>query len=217
MINHHPSDELLLDYAAGTLPEALALAIATHASLCADCARAIRAFEAIGGEMLAEENPVECSDGALASVLARLDEAEPALAGWARQDRPVSDILPSPLIRYVGRNLDHLPWRRVGRLFEEFRLPLTAKDFKAALFRLAPGSLLPMHSHRGQEYTLVLAGGYRDGDAQFARGDFAAMDVNDQHQPMVDRGEPCLCLVVRDAPVKLSGPMGMFVNPFLRI
>lgn len=218
MINHHPDDELLLDYAAGAQPEGVALAIASHASLCPACARQIRALEAIGGAMLAAEPPVECGDDALAAVLARLDEAEPALAAdWLHATENRRDALPAPLARYVTRGIDQLPWKLVGRLFEEYRLPLAAKDFKVALFRMAPGTLMPKHSHRGQEYSLVLAGGYQDDEAAYSRGDFAAKGVNDQHQPKVDADEPCLCLVVQDAPIRLSGPLGMLINPFLKI
>lgn len=215
MISHHPGEELFVDYVAGALPEAFALAIATHASLCADCAHRIQTIEAIGGDLLANVLPVPCSDDALANVLARLDE--PDAASRAVERRPFqsgSHNLPSPLNRYVDRPLHRLPWRTIGRgLFEEFQLPLTGQDSKAALCRLPPGMLVPHHVHWGAEYVLVLDGGYQDGDKQFRRGDFAALDLGDTHQPNVDPDKACLCLVVQDAPMWQS----MLVDPFLRL
>lgn len=220
MTQHHPDDELLLDYASGGLSEGLSLIIATHASMCRDCARAIARIEGVGGAVLDAEDRVAMSERALDHMLARLDavDAEPAAAAPAAViDAATRSLLPGPLGRYVGASIDALPWRRVGRLFEEYKLPLSATGVKAALLRLAPGSLMPRHSHRGQEFTLVLAGGYRDGGSAYGRGDFSAKDPSDQHQPVVDDDGPCICLVALDAPLKLSGAVGVLVNPFLRI
>ena len=36
-IRHHVSDRLLMAYAAGALPEAFSLVLATHLSLCDEC------------------------------------------------------------------------------------------------------------------------------------------------------------------------------------
>ena len=83
--------------------------------------------------------------------------------------------------------------------------------------RLKPGAAMPPHTHRGNEFTLVLAGGYKDQGNQFLRGDFDFKDPSHKHRPVVDNDGPCLCLVVLDAPVKLTGSFGRLVNPFLRI
>jgi putative transcriptional regulator len=83
--------------------------------------------------------------------------------------------------------------------------------------RLDPGSVMPVHSHRGHEFTLVLAGGFRDGSQQFLPGDFAVRDASHRHQPIVDDDGQCLCLVVLDAPLRLTGAVGRLLNPFLRI
>ena len=37
MIKHHPDSELILDYAAGAVPEAVALIVATHLAKCDLC------------------------------------------------------------------------------------------------------------------------------------------------------------------------------------
>jgi putative transcriptional regulator len=220
MIATHPSEELLVDYASGSLSEALSLAIASHASMCSSCAEAVRDIEDVGGAMLEDCDPAEIDEAALGRLMARLDEPAmplPSAAAAGGLDGASRAIVPPPLRRYLPRSLDSLPWRRVGRLFEEYRLPLAASGVKAALLRLAPGSLMPRHSHRGQEYTLVLAGGYRDGEQAYGRGDFSAKDPTDQHQPVVDDDGPCICFVALDAPLKLSGPVGVLVNPFLRL
>jgi putative transcriptional regulator len=217
MIVHHPSPEQLFDYAAGTLNEAQALIIAAHCSLCAACARQVAAYEALGGATLDEVTPAAVSDASFAEVLARLDDPIIVTPPKVEVDRETRALIPAPLRRYLGGNLRDLPWRSVGRMYEEVRLELPLKRAKASLMRLKPGTLMPQHGHRGQEWTLVLAGGYSDGGESFGRGDFDAKDPSHRHQPRVDDDGECLCLVVLDAPVKLTGTLGLFVNPFLRI
>ncbi len=220
MIKHHPDKEILLDYAAGALGEGPALAVASHAALCRDCAEQIEMLEALGGALLEEVRPEPVSDTLLERTLAMLDEPEPAMVAAVRVDLDTAAQVPEPLLRYIGRGLAHLAWRRVGGLVaavEEVRLPIAARNVKVSLMRFKAGSLMPRHSHRGNEYTLVLAGGFSDGDNQFGPGDFVAKDPSHTHQPVVDEDGECLCLVVLDAPLRLTGAMGKLINPFLRI
>ena len=51
-IRHHLTDDLIMGYSAGTLPEAVNLIIATHVSLCDDCRAAVEAHDALGGAVL---------------------------------------------------------------------------------------------------------------------------------------------------------------------
>lgn len=217
MINHHPSLELLFDYATGATPEAVSLIVATHATLCAVCATRISEIEAVGGALLETVEPVEVGEDALAAVMMRLDEPQPAAVKAPSTDAETAAVVPEPLLPYIGRGLAHMAWKSAGRMAEEARLPLTVKGFKAALMRLKPGAEMPVHTHRGSEYTLVLAGGYKDAGKQFLRGDFDFKDPSHEHRPIVDTDGPCLCLIVLDAPVKLTGGFGRLVNPFLRI
>lgn len=216
MIMHHPSFEGLFDYATGSLSEPVALAMATHAALCGECRKILHRLDVIGGAALHALGAEEVSEGALEQVLARLDQEPPAVSP-AVLDAETRAQLPRTLWPYVARSLSDLAWHRVGRLFEEVRLPLSVKGYKASLMRLRPGVRMPTHSHRGNEFTVVLAGGYSDDNGRYDRGDFDVRGPSDRHQPVVDDDEECLCLVVLDAPVKLTGPFGHLVNPFLRV
>ena len=216
MIVHHPSEEILLDYGAGALSEALALVVATHASMCSLCSARVREIEACGAALIDDVPGEDMSETALEDVLRRLDISEPIVRQQRTVDSETEALLPGPLNRYVAKNFVDLSWRRVGRLFDEHRLHLARSDIKGALYRIPAGSLMPKHSHRGQEYTVVLAGGYRDAEKLYGRGDFSAMDANESHQPVVESDAPCICLVALDAPLKLSGPVGFLVNPFLQ-
>ena len=52
-IKHHLSDELLLGYSAGTLPEAFSLMVAAHVSLCDECRAQLETYDTLGGALLA--------------------------------------------------------------------------------------------------------------------------------------------------------------------
>ncbi|MEC7299401.1 MAG: hypothetical protein VXW43_12055, partial [Pseudomonadota bacterium] len=91
-IKHHLTEQLLMGYAASTLPEAFNLVVASHISMCDDCRAALAAYEALGGAMLedscAEAAETDLSPGSFGACLARLDTA-PA-------DRDASDHQPAP-------------------------------------------------------------------------------------------------------------------------
>jgi putative transcriptional regulator len=218
MINHHPPFEMLFDYASGMLTEGVALAVATHAALCPACRSVVEQIEAVGGALLEEIEPEPVGEDLLAAVLDKLDELEPGPAPPSEAlDEATRELIPRPLRGYLSRSLRDLAWRSVGRMFQEIRLPVASKGVRVSLMRLGPGKTLPKHSHRGHEYTVVLAGGYKDAGKQFARGDFDVKEVTDLHRPVADEGGECIGLLVLDAPVRLTGPVGRLVNPFLRI
>lgn len=220
MITHHPSEDLIFDYATGAMGEGPALVVASHVAMCALCQEQVAVLEAVGGALLDDIACAPVSEGLLDATLAMLDDPEASRVSADAAGIAGHDALPEPLLPYISRGLADLAWRKVGGIIaavEEARLPVIGKSIKVALMRLKAGSLMPMHSHRGNEYTLVLAGGFSDGDKQFGPGDFVARDPSHTHQPVVDDDGECLCLVVLDAPLRLSGAMGRIVNPFLRI
>ena len=57
-IDHHPSEELLLDYATGALDEGWSIALATHLALCPDCRQKVAEMEAIGAAFMETAAPI---------------------------------------------------------------------------------------------------------------------------------------------------------------
>ena len=68
-IKHHLSDQLLMGYAAGCLPEAFSLLVATHISMCDECRARAEAYDAVGGAVLESEVAV-MSEASLEACLA---------------------------------------------------------------------------------------------------------------------------------------------------
>jgi len=227
MARFHPPEEMLLDYAAGALGEAEALVVATHLALCPACRAEVAAMEAVGGALLetipAGPETAAGLDDVLARVLARLDEPErPApvpAAARAIAAEAGGPLLPEPLRSYVGGDLGGISWTPVMRGLDERPLDLDRRGADAAkvrMLRIHPATAMPQHTHRGREMTLVLAGGFRDATGHYLRGDLALTDASVNHTPVADEDGACVCLVLTEAPVRLTGVLGRLFNPFVR-
>ncbi|QBF33719.1 ChrR family anti-sigma-E factor [Thalassococcus sp. S3] len=214
-IKHHLTDEILMAYSAGTLPEAFNLMVASHISLCDTCRAQLEAFDALGGALLEEqrEDVADLDATALEATMA-------LIAGGAIETAPTfrrpEGILPGPLQDYVGGDLDAIEWRGAGMGVKQAILP-TSSEASARLLYIPAGAAMPDHGHKGTEMTMVLKGAFIDEDDRFARGDVECADEHLQHTPVADIGEDCICLAVTDAPLKFNGLIPRIAQPFLRI
>ena len=213
-IRHHLSDQLLMAYSAGQLPEAFDLVVATHVSLCDECRARLASFDALGGALVETAEELAMGEDALAAALARIE----GLVQTKRQATPrkVSGVLPAPLAEYVGGDLSAIRWRRVGGGVKQAILP-TAKDATARLLYIPAGTAVPDHGHRGLELTLVLQGAFADDSDRFGRGDIEIADEEVEHTPVAMAGEDCICLAATDAPLRFLGLIPRLAQPLLRI
>jgi len=227
MVQHRPPEELLLDYAAGNLPEPLSLLVAAHLTVCPESRREVRELENVGGALLEKIEPAEMSDAALDSVLARLEEepaAEPPRPRGQRvaggtdhgQTRTCGTaILPAPLRSVAGEDITALPWRERGGSVAEVELLRDYPGYRTRLLRIRAGASVPAHTHEGREFTLVLDGSFSDHTGRYARGDVAVADSEVTHHPVAGKERDCICLAVTDAPLKMTGPLGRILNYFI--
>jgi putative transcriptional regulator len=200
MIRHHPDDALLLAYAGGATDEAMALIVASHMDFCQACRARMTKLEAIGGCLLQDLAPAQMSQGALDAILAKLDTAPP----FERRPRAISrDGTPAVLRRYIGGDLAQVRWRSMGPRLSYLTLfrrgPVTAR-----LLRGVPGAETGTHRHGGQEYTLVLKGGFTDATGNYGPGDLQEMEGDMRHNPVADPGEDCINLAVTSGPLKFE-------------
>lgn len=210
-IKHHLTDELLLAYSAGTLPEAFSLVVATHVSMCDECRARLASYDTVGGAMLEECDSVALGDTALEATLARIMEGAP-------QDKPrrSSGTFPPPLQDYVGGDLEAVKWRPVGMGVKQAILP-TSAEASVRLLYIPAGCAVPDHGHRGTELTLVLQGAFIDETDRFGPGDIEIANEDMQHTPVADIGADCICLAATDAPLKFRGLVPRLAQPFLKI
>ena len=216
MITHHLSDECLLEYAAGSLPEAESLVVASHLAMCSDCREQLEILEDVGAVLLEDGGVENVSNNSYEAVIRKI--AAPLVEESSRRiefDENTLRLIPSPLRDYLDGDLSELSWRRSGRGIEEVSL-MHQGDTRISLLRIRPGQKVPSHTHSGEEYTLILDGGYTDGNSHFGQGDISHLDGTVDHAPVADLGKPCLCLSVRTGPPRLTGVMGRILNPFIR-
>jgi putative transcriptional regulator len=215
---HHPPEELLLDYAAGSADEPTALMLATHLALCPECRDAVARFESVGGAMLESIEPATVPPDALDSLLARLDEPVPTPVTCSPAVGGPATRIPEPLRGYIGNDLEAIHWKRVMRGVEQAEISVgdPCGPIKARLMRIRPGIRIPRHTHAGTEMTLVLAGGFSDGGGHYLRGDLSFSDGEVDHSPVADEDGECICLTVTDAPLRLTGPLMRLLNPFVK-
>jgi putative transcriptional regulator len=217
MTRHHAPDELLLDYAAGVLPEGPALAVALHVALDPGSRRLVRRLRGVGGALL-DEDPVaaDMGEAALEEALARLDDlpddGTPDAPATRPSVGPGFDWAPTALRPYLAGK----SWRRAFGGFEEIRLDLHGDAHIVRLLKLEPGQGLPLHRHVASEYTVVLQGGYTDNTGNYGVGDFAVGPGAQAHRPVADPGDPCIALIVLEKPIVLTSFWGRLFNPLLR-
>lgn len=212
-VTHHPSDAVLMAYSAGTLGDGLALVVATHLAACPRCRGQVMHLETIGGALLEDIAPMDMNEGALDTLLARLDDL-PTEAPRPPAPPPDTDLklgfaVPAPLRARLTEAGTKAAWRFLAPGIRQIVLPTASGPAGASvrLLRVSPGQKVPLHSHRGLELTLVLDGGFTDAGSHFEAGDLAEIDHDEGHQPVTDPGRDCICLVAVDAPIDLRGPI----------
>ncbi|WP_322890811.1 MULTISPECIES: ChrR family anti-sigma-E factor [unclassified Yoonia] len=212
-IKHHLTDALLMGYAAGTLPEAFNLVVATHISMCDTCRAALAEFEAVGGEVMLDAAPVDMAEDALAAAMARIMDAPRTEQPKAA---PAGGVFPAPLRDYVKGDLDRVKWRKIGGGVSQMVLK-TEGGASVRLLRIPAGTAVPDHGHRGTELTLVLQGAFVDETDRFGAGDIEVANEDLNHTPVAEQGADCICLAATDAPLRFNGLLPRIAQRFIGI
>lgn len=215
-IQHHPVDELLTAFAAGTLDLGQHVAIATHLIRCPRCRDAMHLMEHVGGAMLAELSPTPMSGGALARVEARL--RQPAVYEARREETQPGTLDDMPGLPAFVRRYPAASWKWIapGVRLRPVRLPAES-DTRVFLLKSAPGTKMLEHTHTGSEMTCVLTGSFSHEAGTYNAGDFDMGDNTTRHNVVVGPGGDCICLVAMHGRLRLAGILGALIQPFVRI
>jgi len=215
-IHHHPHEASLMAYVAGTASPQVSFVVAAHLCFCAECRKKVQELEAVGGVLLDELPEVQMSTGALDEMMAMLDTESPKTLAVQAKPPILQNNIPAPLLELFPNGYDQVSWKSVVPGIKSHTF--SGIDLEAGTLRLlqiAPGMTLPEHSHTGTELTLVLQGSFSDEMGRFKAGDLADIDDDVHHQPIADTGEPCICLIATEGPLKFKSFVPRMLQPFI--
>ena len=207
---HTIQDEWLLSYAAGALTPGRSLMVAAHAAYHDGLQEKVADAEAIGGALLDSIDSSNVDQRVLEHLLDSLDDSPPELAA------PRADgVFPDPLAEFVGGGVESLKWRFMGPGMSNVRLWNGPNDERLWLLRARGGVAIPEHGHRGDEWTLVLKGAFSTAMGRFGVGDMDTADDTIEHQPLIEQGEECICLVLTEGPIRFNSLAARMVQPLI--
>jgi putative transcriptional regulator len=208
---HHPTPELIVDYARGAITQGRALVLDAHFGACADCRASLRIAEAVGGALLAELEPAEMAPAALTRALAAIERPPAQLPN----PKPRSDWIKVPeQVLFAAERRKR--WAAPG----VWVAPVTHDPTSGArsyLLRVGRGIAVPMHTHSGDELVCVVKGAYEDRGQTHGPGDFSLNDGAVQHQPRVTRDGECVCLIATDHALVPRSLTARLFQPLVRI
>lgn len=207
MIRHHPSKDILRGFAAGGFAPALQPVVAAHLDLCALCRREAALLDCVGGALLETIEPAAMRADAFDAAWARINDTAPATQSLPKPED--ANILPPSLRPALASARER--WLAPGIHMTLFWNE-GGKGGRSYLLRAGPGRALPHHGHAGAEMTCVLSGAFHDGDTRYGPGDFLEAGDSMHHQPRVDAGAECICVIGSEAPPRGHGLAGLVMR-----
>ena len=160
------------------------------------------AAEAIAGAALECEDPTALPPHALDMVFAAIERGPQPTTIRSLRYAELSG-LPALLVDAIATAERGRGWKSATRGVSQLQLNLPGRA-KAEIIRIEAGTAVPRHSHKGQELSLCLVGGYSDGRGAYGPGDVSIADPSVRHQPKADDDGACFVLAVVDAGLKIS-------------
>jgi putative transcriptional regulator len=213
-ISNHPQEELMAAYSAGSLPLSQALCISTHLEHCPECVRKLQRLNRVGSELMQQLKPAPASSELRDKLFARLDSLTEDSA--EKGDQETGSSVPKCLQQFVRDGYDKLRWKRVSADIQSAELCRDSNGARVELLKIRPGGSAITHTHLGDEYTVILEGGFSDESGLYGEGDFLFRNNRDEHTPVATQHRECLCLAVTEGPIQFTGLFSRLLNPFVR-
>ena len=216
-IVHHPSDEILLRYVSGGYDTAFNLVLASHISGCAKCQKTVELQQSIGGQVLETVKPANMNISAADLLRKAETPKEPERPKFkATQSKKHGFEVPAILNAYVDGDFDSLKWQSLSPNIKQCVLTVDG-EASARLIWMKPGKAVPAHGHSGEELTMILSGGYYDGDEAYTKGDIHCADHRSPHMPTAMEDETCIVLAATDNPLIFRNLIPRLLQPLFKI
>ena len=218
MIKFHPNDDMIRAFVDGTLPSTDALFVSAHCDMCKRCMQNTRNETERAAQMLFCDNTDNSAEilREYVSMFEAITRDATLLDSSVRNQKPRHVelegrlfLLPPTLSKYADRVGE---WSRLlGNLWQA---PVDIGGQALAQFiYMENGARVPEHTHKGNEFTLVINGRFVDGERHYQSGDFIALNEKHTHAPTAHQYEGCLVFTLIDEPLHFTSGWAQFVNP----
>ena len=211
-------DEWLSLQSAGALSDAKQFLLDCQADMRPDVRGTFGASDHVAGALLEGAPSEALSDAFLGKLTSSLSgpHIEPDVEEAPSLDA-YPDWMPKRLAAFMARRDMPLKWRAAGIGVQRASVARTETGERMYLLRAGPGFSIPSHSHRGEEWTLVLAGGYKVDGQGYGYGDVQREDATCTHTLRVDDDGPCISLIVDEGRLKFESPLLKIIQPLLGV
>ena len=212
-------EDWLAMLSAGTLSPCKQLLLACQAEMRPEVRQIFDVNDHVGGALLESAAGADLTDTFMQRLTDRLDTSEQIqtreVSGESEKADGRPDWMPHALSDHIRRSGQRLKWRPVGVGVQQARLGRTPAGERLYLLRARPGLPVPRHTHSGQEWTLLLTGGYTAGHQQYVAGDLHQEDETCLHDLRIDDDGPCISLVMDEGQLRFSNPLLKLIQPLL--
>ena len=194
-------NELIFDFASGALGASKSIFASTYLFLNTKASNLNSTFESLLGDSLLENKDTPVS---------KLKYTDCISDKMKTQKQDLNKF--GPLSKIIGP-LDKIKWKQVFKGLNEFTTKIHGDD-ELKLIKMDPGASVPLHSHGGREYILVLEGSFCDEYGKYSKGDIQINDQKIKHTPIASQNDGCICLTITEKDVIFYGKFGSFLNLF---
>lgn len=204
--------------------EGNSVVVATHLMHCTACRRAVRNLDTLAGGLLEDAETAAISSAGRSACLARLDGEDTSAVPVERLSESrslpsagttqrVAEVTAEPHALYP-----HGGWKWLGPGIQVQAVDVPSESgTRVFLLKAAPGKRLPDHKHIGTEWTCVLQGAFRHDGGRFGPGDFDEADSEFDHNPEVEDGVECICLVAMNGEIRMKSWIGRLIQPLVKL
>ncbi len=192
-------NKLIFEFASGTLGISKSIFASTYLYLNSKASSLNKTFESILGDELLNNTDAPVTKIKYTDCLN--NESTPL--------NNKNDNL-DPISNFLGP-LEDIKWKKIYKGFSEFTPKVNDND-ELKLIKMDPGASVPLHSHGGREYILVLSGSFCDEYGNYNKGDIQINDQKIRHTPIACKDDGCICLTITEKDVIFFGKYGSFLN-----
>lgn len=189
---HRFSDEEMTEraslYALGALSMWEARAFEEHlAEGCDDCAAELQSFEEVTCALGLEADEANPPARVREKLLSLVSEEVPT---------PATTLRAVPPAQLITLRADEGEWYEVGKGIMVKQLFFDPQSgMVTSLFKMQPGTRIPLHRHKGIEQCYVVEGDFHADNQRLGAGDFHVAPAGSTHEPVYTVGGALLLIV----------------------